>query len=62
MRSSVAIALGIALMACGSNGKPKPADPAGDKVADDKPPSVVMKVLHGIHTRFVEIEPSWETF
>jgi serine protease Do len=28
-------------------------------VAEKKPDTVVFKVLHGIHTRFIEIEPKW---
>jgi len=31
------------------------------KVAEDKPDSVVLKVLRGIYTFYVELEPKWET-
>jgi hypothetical protein len=31
-----------------------------EKVSTAKPKFVVMKVLHGIHNRFVELEPDWK--
>ncbi len=30
------------------------------KIAQDKKPSVVMKVLRGIHTAYLELEPAWK--
>lgn len=32
-----------------------------DRVAEEQPPSVVVKVLRGIYTVFVELEPKWES-
>jgi serine protease Do len=31
-----------------------------EKIARDKTPSVVMKVLRGIHTAYLELEPAWK--
>jgi len=31
-----------------------------EKVSSGKQPVVVMKVLRGIHTSFLEIEPAWK--
>jgi hypothetical protein len=30
------------------------------KLAEEKPKSVVFKVLRGIHTLFIELEPKWD--
>jgi len=30
------------------------------RISDEKPGYVVLKVLRGIHTRYVEVEPNWE--
>ena len=32
-----------------------------DRVAEEQPPSVVVKVVRGIYTVFVELEPKWES-
>ena len=31
-----------------------------EKIAHDKKDSVVMKVLRGIHTAYLELEPAWK--